>query len=433
MKSRIGFLLFTGALLFLSFVAGAASYHYRIGPGLWVRMALGGRQALEQKAKEVHYARPQLPVRIEDGTVAQHFAGEAFSGLTLITLEMPSAAFLIDMSGRVRHRWALPFSKAWPKAPHIRQAMPDAAIFWRDAVLLPNGDLIVCYTALGDTPYGYGLAKIDKNSNLIWAYNGHTHHDFSLDEDGNIYIVTHDISLDPIPGFAELTPPILEDFIIKLSTDGKELAKVSVLEAFRNSPYKSMIRKDGLRKGDYLHTNTAHVLKKEIAYPLPNVKPGQVLISLRSQDLLAIVDMEARSAVWAERGPWHMQHHPEFLPNGNIMLFDNQGANVGNKHLIPRSRVIEYDLRAKNIVWRYNGDPRFLLTKERGMQQVLPNNNILITESEKGRIVEVNREGKIIWEYWSPRAKGGKEQTIFPQVLIGQRYSAETLSFLDEP
>ena len=38
----------------------------------------------------------------------------------------------------------------------------------------------------------------------------------------------------------------------------------------------------------------------------------------------------------------------------------------------------------------------------RSCQQQLPNGNVLITESDRGRLLEVTRAGEIVWEYWNP-------------------------------
>ena len=37
-----------------------------------------------------------------------------------------------------------------------------------------------------------------------------------------------------------------------------------------------------------------------------------------------------------------------------------------------------------------------------GAAQALPNGNVLVTESTKGRVFEVTRDGEIVWEFWNP-------------------------------
>jgi outer membrane protein assembly factor BamB len=116
------------------------------------------------------------------------------------------------------------------------------------------------------------------------------------------------------------------------------------------------------------------------------------LVSLRNLDTIAVVDLEATEVVWAGVGPWHRQHEARFVPGG-ILLFDNLGLG-------DQSRVIEYDTERTRIVWSFT-EPGFFSESE-GAEQRLVNGNTLVTESNSGRLVEVTRDGRIVWEYVNP-------------------------------
>jgi len=90
-------------------------------------------------------------------------------------------------------------------------------------------------------------------------------------------------------------------------------------------------------------------------------------------------------------------------PDGHIMLFDNR------KHE-GQSRVVEYDVVGDEIVWSYTA-PGFF-SRGSGAQQLLPNDNVLITESQKGRVFEITREGRVVWEYWNPSRVRGTDQIV---------------------
>ncbi len=428
---RPGFLLYIASLLFISFVAGAASYHYRVGPGLWLLYAFRGADA--SKEKTLSQSDKPAEIKLVRRMVTRHLPSHAFNGVTLVSNGFLSKAVLIDMQGQVLHRWSRPFSETWKHASHLASPVTDDSVFWQRVHVFPNGDLLALYTAVGDTPYGYGLAKLDKDSNVLWTYNQPAHHDFSLDESGNIYTLTQDITREFEPGFDALLPPLLQDYIVKLSPEGKEQARVGVLEAFGNSPYREMIKFTGEweRSGDYLHTNTAAVLKEGVKYSLPGIKPRQVLISLRNQSIIAIMDLEKRSIVWASRGPWRMQHQPEFLPGGNIMMFDNQG--IYSPFVTPafqRSRVIKYNPSTKTIFWSFTGEPGIsnLNSWDRSMQQLLPNNNILITESRAGRLLEVTPQGRVVWMYREMFTHSKRPDDFY--ITGARRYDRAKLTFL---
>jgi hypothetical protein len=94
------------------------------------------------------------------------------------------------------------------------------------------------------------------------------------------------------------------------------------------------------------------------------------------------------------------------------------------------SRVQEFDPLTSNVVWEYHGTPEDpFWSGVRSAQQRLPNGNTLITESDRGRLLEVSPAGEIVWEYVNPD-RGGPDNTYSPALMWGQRYMPEELSFL---
>ena len=47
-----------------------------------------------------------------------------------------------------------------------------------------------------------------------------------------------------------------------------------------------------------------------------------------------------------------------------------------------------------------------------GAQQQLPNGNVLITESQDGRLFEVTLDGRVVWEYLNPGRIDGEEPIV---------------------
>ena len=68
------------------------------------------------------------------------------------------------------HRWHAPFRQVWPQPTHVRAPVPDEKIYLFGCYLCANGDLLVIYHGTGDTPYGYGLAKLDNKISVLRAY-----------------------------------------------------------------------------------------------------------------------------------------------------------------------------------------------------------------------------------------------------------------------
>src|SRR5262249_54542180 len=171
-------------------------------------------------------------------------AEKTFDGFTLYTMSDGARATLIDMRGTVVHRWELPFSQAWPDPPHVANPLADEQIHWFCCHLYPNGDLLAIYHADGDTPFGYGLVKLDKDSKLLWAYANNVHHDLDVGEDGSIYTLTQKLVSEPPPGLEFIPSPYLTDSLVVLSPEGRELESISIPEAFINSPYAMVLNSD---------------------------------------------------------------------------------------------------------------------------------------------------------------------------------------------
>jgi hypothetical protein len=407
-------------IAFLAFVAGSFTMYTSVFPTDRLRPAFQGGMALYQLASYRDRFETDFwkPARTDARGIVRHDHARAQPGLTLYTSSHDQRAFLIEMDGRVAHEWALPYSQVWDRSSAVTKPRPDPFIHIEKARLFPNGDLLALYTAVGDTPWGYGLVKMDKDSKPIWKYLAHAHHDFDIDSAGNIYVLTHEISTadlpipkEELPAFKEqLKKPRIDDFIVKLSPDGRELEKVWLTGAFARSPFHRRLRLVPYNdSGDYLHANSISVLEK--AMPgIPQSRPGQLLVSLRDVSTVALVDLQGPRIVWALSGPWVRQHDAEFLPDGRLLLFDNEGDPNGGHG----SRTLEVDPATSEVKWSYGGREEQPLDSEaRGSQNRLANGNTLIVESWGGRLLEVTREGDVVWEFVNP-VRGGSNDGRIP-------------------
>ena len=218
-------------------------------------------------------------------------------------------------------------------------------------------------------------------------------------EDGTIYTISYNFLVrDLPPGLEHLPTPCLTDSLEVISPEGKQIKRIPLLEAFKDSPFApllSVLEKPSLfddliaadapmpaaqqdmRRRDVIHTNAVKVLSRKLAPKFPMFKAGQLMISPRHLDTIAMLDPDSGKVTWAARGPWHAQHDPSFLDNGHLLLFDNLGS-------VKSSRVLEYDPQNQSFPWWYPDDygTRFLHTHP-GVTQRLPNGNTLIVEFRK--------------------------------------------------
>ena len=247
-------------------------------------------------------------------------------------------ALLTDMQGRVLHRW---HHRMRPRAERTQFDSPN---FFR-AHLYENGDVLALLP-------GESLVKLDRNSKVIWEMEMRVHHDLDVQPGGDIYVLTRHAR--KVPG---LDPDrlVVEDFIEVLQANGQQKRRVSVLQAFERSAFAELLHRSEVKRGDVLHTNTVSVLDGRFADRAPWLSRGNVLISSRVLDVVAVVDMEEETVVHAWAGSFRKQHDPHLLETGQILLFDNRGAGDA-------SSAMEFDPTTDEVVWEYRGtdtDPFF--------------------------------------------------------------------------
>lgn len=373
-----------------------------------------------------------------DGSLVDEPA-ETFDGFTLYaylgSTEVGTEALLINMRREVVHRWAIPFSHVWPQPTHLKRRVPDLLFCFFAFHLYPNGDLLVVFHGK-HSPIGCGLAKLDKDSRVLWAYAGPTHHDVEVAEDGTIFAIEQHRANELPKRLEGIPTPCHVDKLVVLSPNGEPMREpIPILEAFVDTPYAELLEavkspvtrhesppgssapkiEYDFMTGDPLHTNSVRVLRPEMAARFPLFKPGQVLVSIRNLATLAVIDPALGKVVWAARGPWVAQHDAQFLANGHLLLYDNLGVAGG-------SRVLEYDPQRQSLPWCCAGPPeKPFFSSERGMCQRLPNGNTLIANTEGGEIVEVTKEKKIVWS------------TQVEYILTAaRRYAPDAVTFLSD-
>ncbi|MBE0529188.1 MAG: aryl-sulfate sulfotransferase [Rhodospirillales bacterium] len=356
--------------------------------------------------------------------VTAYEASRASPGYTLYTSGDGPYARLVTMDGRTLHEWLRPYSTVWNEQSAIKNPQPDPLIFMSKAEVLPNGDLLAIYEAAGDTPWGYGMVKLDKYSEVIWSYLEPVHHDFDVAPDGRIFTLTHEFTSEDIKGFVTLGRTRLDDFLVTLSPDGRELKKISLTHALAQSRYNGFLHATpAFSTEDPLHTNAVEYIDKAKARRFAVGGEGHVIVSFRDIGVLAVIDPETGEVEWATRGPWVGQHDPRVLDNGDILVFDNFGTfDKGND-----SRILAFNPKTMEVTWRYQGDVEHPFASEiRGSIERLANGNTLITESDGGRLLEVALDGTIAWEYLNP-IRSGEANRYIPVVSGAQRVIPDRL------
>jgi len=310
-------------------------------------------------------------------------------------------AELIDRAGRPVHTWN----------------SPDTLEFM-SCLLLENGDLMVVGIKRPAVP-GQDNADSDRflarrswDGKELWRRSIPVHHDVSRAPGGRF--VSLAVSYRPIP---EIDPehPTRDDQMVLLDDQGNLLEKRSLYDALKSAPERVRIlpveSKDKWQREqvDLIHANTIEWMQQESLFERdPLYAPGNVLVTLRHQNLVAVIEWATDRIVWS----WGQDdllgpHEGTVLPNGNILVFDN-GQERG------WSRVIEVDPMRDEIVWEYTApNPTDFFTAARGGAQRLPNGNTLITNSNSGVAFEVTPAGETVWTFMNPYLTRDRKRLTF--------------------
>jgi len=338
-----------------------------------------------------------------------------YKGINMYPSKISSSLYLMNMKGDVLHAWTLKTGGSRTKFEY--------------AELLADGDIL----AIIDN--GEDFIRLGWDSKVKWKAGIDAHHDFYVKENGDIYVLERK---DTVVLFGGLPFPTREDSIVILASNGEIKKSIPLYPIYRQHlPLKKVLRiyqqvidpdnlvkmvsnklsgrspfKD-VRDIYFSHTNTVEIINKEIKGVC---RKGDILVSSRDMSLIGILDVEKCKFVWTW-GPGIIsgQHQPTLLENGNIMLLDN-GWKTRNY-----SRVIEVDPVTKEIEWEYKAEPKEkFFTYGMGGNQRLPNGNTLITESCRGRVFEITKDGEIVWEFYNPniREKTQERATIYRMVRI---------------
>lgn len=296
-----------------------------------------------------------------------------------------------------------------------------ASIGFNYPLILSYGRLV--FINLNDNSIGV----VDNQSNEIWSKELSAHHDAELTLD-NSGIIT---AVREVKFSETFSREVIDEQITILSVnDGEILDQFSVLEILDSDPefnLKEKVNKvseyANINESRYyhqsvynlFHINTIEILRKDYN---DIFKKGTALVSLRNINTIILLDLNQRKVLWSwGENDLDAMHSPTMTNRGTILVFDN-GMNHRSY-----SRILEIDPISKEIIWSYNekGDKDFH-SNVMGCVQELPNQEILITESTKGRAFKIDREGNTVWEY-TPFDTLQPEKSIYRFT----RYSGECL------
>lgn len=290
-------------------------------------------------------------------------------------------AVLLDSRGKVAHVW------------HISQAgiawehQPDTNTFPHGLEVARDGSIVVAYDE------GNSMTKYDYCGNVVWQIDGIFHHSIAFDGESAVWswkrrsygeyeVGERLVKVDFQTG--EILKEIPLPDVVNANLDIDIFAPVQ-----DDTPAGSKWAKVS---SGYWHVNDIDPLPQEWEALYPMFSAGDLLISLRSPNLVFVMDPETLKVKWWRQGLTRRQHDPDWSTEGTITIFNN------NMH-----RDYSNIMEVNPVTYEHNiavdGKKYNFYTWWRGKHQRLPNGGFLITSADQGRVFEIDGNGEITFEF----------------------------------
>jgi hypothetical protein len=400
MRDRVAFHTSWVCAVLLIFGCGMVVGRYQLFPSQVLSLAEKGYDQLRalKQSKDAAFLCI-APRNLQQPVVRE--TSEQCEGVNLVSRVSAGGALsvdVMDMDGKCLHRWSTDWFKIWPDAKHVPddlvpQSKPGTMV--HGAVLLEDGRLVFNFEYLG-------LVCLDFSGNVVWRLPYQTHHSIAKGDDGNLWVCGQRRRTEPTELIPNLQLPFKEDTLLEVTPEGKIAHEWSIVDIICKNGREGLLYLGSnaptfpVIHGDVFHLNDVEPFPTHLKEGF--FKKGDVLVSLRNISTIFVFDRQTGKIKFAQTGTFVRQHDPDFVDGDTISVFDNHTLGPGNVH--SRSRILLISARDRSVTVLYQGtreQPFF--TNIMGKHQWLPNGNLLITEACSGRAFEINRKGKIVWEY----------------------------------
>ena len=410
-RIAVGVVLAAGLFLGGLYSGATKNTVYWIAKGVLENTQLASRET-RNLVEPVHFLQP---ARFDGSGVTVNAANDGQLILMSGFFEGGTALKLMRRDGEVVANWPAPYSSFFPQG--IQGVGPKPKTDWNIDIhgMLMEQDGSVLFN------FEYaGLVKLSPCGDVIWTVAHPTHHSVVRAEQGG-YWVPGLQALTDNPQYQQLRPfvgaapeEVLNELILHVSDNGEILQFVPVLDLLFDSGLEPMLTATGYsftrgsrRIPDVVHINKISELSTAAADEFEAFEAGYLALSSRKYNAIFVVDPTTWKVVWHQVGPWKRQHDPEFLPTGEIAVFNNNTyridlANLERTDLTAprRSNIVILDPRTRaHRTFPETTVKGGLHSVMRGKIDPTGDGGFLITEFEAGRVLELDRSGNVTWEY----------------------------------
>ena len=281
-------------------------------------------------------------------------------------------AILIDPEGKIVNTWRLSTDDLpLNTEPAFRKNMYGVDI-------MRDGSVIFIMHEAGG-----GIVKVDYCGRKTWSIDGNYHHTMTLTEDGNFWT------------FEGMQTDFDHVLALFNATSGELVRRIDMKDVRAANPDTHIFwLQPGKKLLDAVHGNDIEPLPKELAADFPQFSAGDLLISYKMVNLVFVLDPSTLKIKWWRIGPWNRQHDADWNKGGYISIFsNNQAADIKFSNIVTITPE-NFESRIPVKGAEYN-----LFSSFNGMHQITAAATTLITSSRQGRVVEVNADGQVVFEF----------------------------------
>ncbi len=375
LSSHFAKLSFVISVALIAFLLGFATRWHRWAPNEVLEQASNQATTLRTYWSE----RPTpLADRVYDRSGARTVDSSRIQpGLTAITSTWQTkdtwsaGVRLIDRTGQVVHQWSVDKGSLFPDSLDLRWTYPEVRALHGSHVT-PDGDLLVNLSRVG-------TVRLDACGQIQWRLAEGNHHSIAQAHDGTFWIPgtsrrPRQTSAAHPDGYSGLDESVWTERLLHVGENG-----------------------------DLLHLNDVEPLSPRMADEYPLFDAGDLLVSLREPHLVFVLDPDTKETKWHASAPFIQQHDPDFVGDGWIGVFDNNEDFTERGTMLGGSRIVAMQPHTDSMEIRFPtsaSDPFY--TDVRGKFQHIPNGNMLLTEAQAGRVVEVDSTVQTVWEWVHP-------------------------------
>ncbi len=307
------------------------------------------------------------------------------------------AGILLDENNQLIHRWTIDqkalkeiITQKNKQDGGDRKLKPANLRLPQGLEVLNDGTLI-----LNEGYRGNGMHNVDFCGNIRWSALGPYHHVTALNEDDQTLWTFGSGDIEQVD---LATGEVIRT--ITLQQIHQANSEISIFTPRRRIS-------SGQWLSDPIHKNDIEPLPARLAGAFPMFQAGDLLITHRSTNLVFVIDPQDLRIKWWRSGIVRRPHDSDWQPDGTITIYDNnmREASEGNDNYLSDGDYVRYtnitkiDPKSYATEIIYRGENDKVYSGARGVHQVLPNGNILISSPHQGRILEVTADGETVFEF----------------------------------